>query len=87
MTCSSYADRHRCWQHSSDVRAQQCGCSAPSPACRFAAGEAAHILWSASIRQAEDTQAMVQRLHQGGMPTLDISGLEPAQVCYLTAAC
>ena len=46
---------------------------------RFAAGQTAHILWSAQIRQQQDAQAMVQRLHDGGMPTLDISGIEAAQ--------
>ena len=30
---------------------------------------------------------MVQRLQQGGMPTLDISGLEPAQVGQASTAC
>ena len=30
---------------------------------------------------------MVQRLQQGGMPTLDISRIEPAQVCSSSSWC
>lgn len=47
---------------------------------RFSAGPQAHVLWSAATADVAELSSLVVRLNGAGMTTLDISGLEAAQV-------
>ena len=45
-----------------------------------AAGGPAHVLWGAGVRGPDELAAVITRLADAGMPTLDLSGVEAAQV-------
>ena len=47
---------------------------------RFSAGQSANILWSAGVSDKQAATALVARLNGAGMPTLDISDIDAAQV-------
>lgn len=47
---------------------------------RFSAGQTASILWSAGVSDKAAAAALVGRLNAAGMPTLDISDIDAAQV-------
>ncbi|BDA45868.1 Threonine dehydratase [Coccomyxa sp. Obi] len=47
---------------------------------RFSAGDEAHILWGLGIRSPSEVTDLVERLNASSMPTIDISGIEAAQV-------
>jgi hypothetical protein len=49
-------------------------------ACRYSAAPEAHILWGLGIRDRAEVSQLAERLRAAGMPTLDISGIEAAQV-------
>lgn len=48
--------------------------------CRYSAGASANILWSAGVRVRSEVAAAIARLQAAGMPTMDISNMESAQV-------
>jgi hypothetical protein len=48
--------------------------------CRYSAGGEAHVLWGIGIRGPSEVTELVERLNAAGKPTLDISGIEAAQV-------
>lgn len=47
---------------------------------RYSAGQTASILWSAGVPDKKAAGALVARLNAAGMPTLDISDIDSAQV-------
>jgi threonine dehydratase len=47
---------------------------------RYSAGQAANILWSAGVEDRAAGDSLVARLNAAGMPTLDISDIDAAQV-------
>ena len=47
---------------------------------RYSAAAEAHILWGLGIRDRAEVAQLAERLQAAGMPTLDISGIEAAQV-------
>lgn len=52
----------------------------PQPVCRYSAASEAHVLWGLGIRHPSEVAKMEQRLSTAGFPTIDISGIEAAQV-------
>lgn len=51
---------------------------------RFSAGNEAHILWGLGIRSPSEVTDLVERLNASSMPTIDISGIEAAQVRFMS---
>lgn len=49
---------------------------------RFSAGSEAHILWGLGIQHPSEVTDLVERLNMAGNPTIDISGIEAAQVRF-----
>lgn len=47
---------------------------------RYSAGPSAHVLWSAGIREPAERHQLLGRLRSAGMTTVDVSGMEAAQV-------
>lgn len=47
---------------------------------RFSAGSPAHILWSVSLKDPTMVGSMLEKLHRDNLTTVDLSGLESAQV-------
>ena len=57
----------------------------PDPACaltlrRYSAGSEAHILWGAGLRAPGEAAELQARLEAAGLPTMDVSAVEAAQV-------
>lgn len=48
--------------------------------CRYNAGDQAQVLWGAGIRDQTQLSALVSSLNAEGMPTVDISRMEAAQL-------
>ena len=56
-------------------------------ACRYSAGSEAHILWGAGLRAPGQAAELQARLEAAGLPTLDVSAVEAAQVrCWRCVA-
>lgn len=55
-------------------------CQARVPACRYSAGQEAHILFSVSVRAEGEAEELMQRLKSSSMPTINLSNIEAAQV-------
>ena len=61
---------------------QRCpvGTDVGAVACRYSAGSEAHILWGAGLRAPGQAAELQARLQAAGLPTLDVSAVEAAQV-------
>ena len=55
-------------------------CPAGILACRYSAGQEAHILFSVSVRAEGEAEELMQRLNSSSMPTINLSNIEAAQV-------
>jgi len=53
---------------------------APAAGGRYSAGSEAHILWGAGLRAPGQAAELRARLEAAGLPTLDVSAVEAAQV-------
>ena len=47
---------------------------------RYSAGSEAHILWGAGLRAPGEAAELQARLEAAGLPTMDVSAVEAAQV-------
>eukprot|EP00884_Botryococcus_braunii_P017652 jgi/Botrbrau1/4570/Bobra.60_2s0056.1 len=47
---------------------------------RYSAGEVAHVLWGLGYQHPAELEGLLERLNGAGMPTLDLSSHEPAQL-------
>ena len=64
----------------SDLMHVFAACPAKSPACRYSAGQEAHILFSVSVKAEGEAEELMQRLNGSSMPTINLSNIEAAQV-------